>query len=297
MQFKQTLARLLFILFPVFAVSQTTYLPQGDKANIILERLEILGQKDSILNFSKTRPFNRLQVIRGVTGFKQRHPGVILSKTDEYNLQHLYLNNIEYLPDSQRTAIKSKKHIGPFYTTPANLYEVHVKDFDLVINPIIQFKYMKESDNDETLFLNSRGVDIRGRMANKIGFAASILDNQERDPLYVQGWEDKFQSVPGAGYYKTFKGTGYDYFDARGYFTFNVTKYIDVAFGYDKNFIGNGYRSLFLSDFGNNNLFLKLNTRIWKINYQNLFMELHAAEIPGVGTTLLPKKYAAMHHL
>jgi hypothetical protein len=53
MQFKQTLARLLFILFPVFAVSQTTYLPQGDKANIILERLEILGQKDSILNFSK----------------------------------------------------------------------------------------------------------------------------------------------------------------------------------------------------------------------------------------------------
>ena len=55
-------------------------------------------------------------------------------------------------------------------------------------------------------------------------------------------------------------------------------KYIDVAFGYDKNFIGNGYRSLFLSDFSNNTLFLKLNTRIWKFNYQNLFMELHAAE-------------------
>ena len=53
---------------------------------------------------------------------------------------------------------------------------------------------------------------------------------------------------------KHLKTTGYDYFDARGYFTFNVTKYIDVAFGYDKNFIGNGYRSLFLSDFGNSNL-------------------------------------------
>ncbi|HEY6503097.1 MAG TPA: hypothetical protein VIZ28_03900 [Chitinophagaceae bacterium] len=97
--------------------------------------------------------------------------------------------------------------------------------------------------------------------------------------------------------YKSFKDPGgVDYFDARGYFTFNVTKYIDVAFGYDKNFIGNGYRSLFLSDFGNNNLFLKLNTRIWKFNYQNLFMELNSAEIPG-GDKLLPKKYAAMHHL
>ena len=168
-------------------------------------------------------------------------------------------------PIQQRIAIKSKKPIGRFYTTPANLYEVHVKDFDLIINPVIQFQYMKESDNDERLFLNSRGLDIRGRIANKIGFAALSVDNQERDPLYVQEWEDQFQAVPGAGYYKNFKGTGYDYFDARGYFTFNVTKYIDVVFGYDKNFIGNGYRSLFLSDFGNNTLFLKLNTRIWKI--------------------------------
>src|SRR4029077_15143344 len=94
----------------------------------------------------------------------------------------------------------------------------------------------------------------------------------------------------------SFKGTGYDYFDARGYFTFNVTKYIDVAFGYDRNFIGNGYRSLFLSDFGNSNLFLKLNTRIWKLNYQNLFMELQQTE-PRGPDRLLRKKYAAFHHL
>ena len=296
MQFKQTLARLIFILFPVFAISQSTYVPFGSKEYILTDRLEILGQKDSILNFSKTKPFNRLQVVRGVTSFKQNHPGVVLSKTDEYNLRSLYLNNIEYLPDSQRIAIKSKKRIGPFYRTPANLYEVHVKDFDLVINPIIQFQYMKESDNDEGLFLNSRGVSVRGRIANKIGFAASIVDNQEKDPFHVQAWEDKFQSVPGAGYYKNFKGTGFDYFDGRGYFTFNVTKYIDVAFGYDKNFIGNGYRSLFLSDFGNNTLFLKLNTRIWKINYQNLFMELQQTE-PRGPDRLLRKKYAAFHHL
>src|SRR5687767_5426000 len=305
MQFKQINPRplqrclysfILFVFISHCSSAQTTYLPQGDKANIILERLEILGQKDSIFNFSKTRPLNRLQVVRGAMSFKQLHPNVLLSKADEHNLHSLYLNNIEYLPEAQRDSIKSKKPIGKLYRTPANLYEMHVKDFDLVINPITQFQYMKESDNDETLFLNSRGVSVRGRIANKIGFTASILDNQERDPLYVQAWEDKFQSVPGAGYYKSFKGTGFDYFDARGYFTFNVTKYIDVAFGYDRNFIGNGYRSLFLSDFGNNTLFLKLNTRIWKINYQNLFMELQQTE-PRGPDRLLRKKYAAFHHL
>lgn len=82
----------------------------------------------------------------------------------------------------------------------------------------------------------------------------------------------------GEGYYKEFKAAGgVDYFDAKGYITFGATKYVDIAFGYDKNFIGNGQRSLFLSDFSNNALFLKLNTKIWKFNYQNLFMELHNA--------------------
>ena len=304
MQFKQSyphpLKGCLFIIATLFissqSLSQNTYLSQGAKENILIERLEILGQNDSILNFSKAKPWNRIQVVRGALSFKQNHPNISLSKTDEYNLHSLYRNNIEYLSAEHRDSIRSKKTLGRFYRTPANLYEVHVKDFDLIINPVIQFQYMKESDDDASLFLNSRGVAIRGRIANKIGFAASIIDNQERDPLYVRAWEDKYQSVPGAGYYKNFKGTGFDYFDARGYFTFNVTKYIDVAFGYDRNFIGNGYRSLFLSDFSNNTLFLKLNTRIWKFNYQNLFMELHQTE-PRGPDRLLRKKYAVFHHL
>jgi hypothetical protein len=208
------------------------------------------------------------------------------------------MNNLEWVPETDRPNFNSKKPIWKnFYRTPANLYEAHVKDFDLVINPVIQYTVSKENDNDQNLFLNTRGLTLRGRIANKIGFSAYLTDNQERDPAYVQQWINDRKAVPGAGYYKRFKDPGgVDYFDARGYFTFNVTKYIDVAFGYDKNFIGNGHRSLFLSDFGNNNLFLKLNTRIWRINYQNLFMELHSAEIPG-GDKLLPKKYAVMHHL
>ena len=49
-------------------------------------------------------------------------------------------------------------------------------------------------------------------------------------------------------------------------------------------------------DFGNNYLFLKINTRIWRINYQNLFMELHSPD-NGIANVLIPKKYAAIHHL
>ena len=310
MQYKQTLVRLLcpkplkglfrvllLFFFPLAAYTQTTFLPQGDKGNIFLERMEIKLGKDSVLNFSKTKPLLRKYVSRRVYEY-DHHYGLRLSKVDAYNLKSFYLNNIEYIPEEERELYASKKPIlKNFYKTPANLLEVHIKDFDLVVNPVFQYIVSKEKDNDQRLFLNTRGLTLRGRIANKISFYTYLTDNQERDPAYVQKWISDRTAVPGEGFYKTFKAAGgVDYFDARGYVTFNVTKYIDVAFGYDKNFIGSGYRSLFLSDFGNSNLFLKLNTRIWKINYQNLFMELANAD-PSTGDRLVGKKYAAIHHL
>jgi hypothetical protein len=304
MQFKQSLLRLALILLPISGFSQTTFLPQGDKSALLLDRLEIRAYKDSLFNFSKTRPFNRKHIISALLeadgSSRAAHNNRIahsLSAVDKYNLSRLLANNMEYLPENVRVGLQSKKpFLKNFYTSPANLYEVHVKDFDLVINPVIQLTFSKEKDNSESLFQNTRGLTLRGRIANKIGFATYLTDNQERVPSYVRQLITARKAVPGAGFYKDFKQTGYDYFDARGYFTFNVTKYIDVAFGYDRNFIGNGHRSLFLSDFGNSNLFLKLNTRIWKFNYQNLFMELHNAD-NRIGDRLIGKKYAAMHHL
>src|SRR5262245_40038899 len=229
MQFIKTTVRLTVILFPFLSTAQTTYLPMGQKGNIILERLEILRGKDSAFNFSKTRPLSRAKFMSAVNNMGYGLFAKPLSKVDRYNIERLKMDNIEWVDSPQ--LYRSKKPWGKtFYQTPANLFEVHVKDFDLVVNPVIQFAISKESDYNETVFLNSRGLELRGRLAKKIGFPAYLTDNQERDPLYVQDWEKMRMAVPGAGFYKVFKGTGYDYFDARGYFTFNVTKYIDVVF-------------------------------------------------------------------
>ena len=114
---------------------------------------------------------------------------------------------------------------------------------------------------------------MRGMIAKKLG-SLLILPITRKGHRFLCRTGSMVDAVPGAGFYKPFKTTATDYFDARGSINFSAAKYIDFQFGYDKNFIGNGYRSLFFSDFGNNYLFLKINTRIWKFNYQNLFMEL-----------------------
>lgn len=300
MQFKKYLVRLIFILLPSFSFAQTTYLPRGDKQEIILDRLEIKAQRDSALNFSTTKPYSRETYVETVRKYLEKDSAELnLTAVDRYYMNSLLKNNTEWLSQELREKYLSRKPIwNTFYRSPANLYETHSKDFDLVLNPMVNSGLSKETNNDQNLFYNTRGISVRGKIANRIGFAASATDNQERYPSYVQEWMNERQAVPGEGYWLGFKAPGgVDYFGARGYITFGVTKYIDVAFGYDKNFIGNGQRSLFLSDFANSNLFLKLNTRIWRFNYQNLFTELHTSYQRVGGDNLLSKKYAAMHHL
>lgn len=289
----------LFMTVPLLAAGQVTYIPRGAAENHFIEREEIRRGRDSILNFSKTKPYSRKFVAEALSP-ADSHIEITAfddDKVDKYNAWHAAINNLEVLPAESRGDYSSKKtFLGRFYRTPATFFEVDQPDFFLAVNPVFQYTVGSESNSDEHLFLNTRGISVRGAIANKIGFYAYATDNQERDPAYVRQWEQQRRSVPGTGFYQQFKQNGFDYFDARGYVTFTIAKYINAQFGYDKNFIGSGERSLFLSDFSAPNLFLKLNTRIWKLNYQNLFMELNSANRLNADQ-YLPKKYAVMHHL
>ena len=93
MQYKQTLLRLAILFLPFVAKTQTTYLPQGAKENILIERMEIKAGSDSILNFSKTKPYSRKQFIPHLGRIDSL---VTLSKVDEYNRYTAMLNNLVF---------------------------------------------------------------------------------------------------------------------------------------------------------------------------------------------------------
>ncbi|MEO6405062.1 MAG: hypothetical protein ABIY51_16270, partial [Ferruginibacter sp.] len=311
MQIIKSFLKLLAFILPFTATAQSTYLNQGAKEYHFIERLEIKQQKNTDLNFSTLKPFNRKYIVQEVefldsarmgykdsTGVDMRKDWTDLDLTavDEYNLRSLLMNNSEWVTTPREDFMSKKPLFGTFYKTKANMIEVNNPDFFLAVNPVLQIHQAVEPGYDEGIFLNSRGVTLRGMIAKRIGFSSFITDNQERGPRFFQQEVKALDAVPGVGFYKPFKKTGVDYFDGRGYITFNAAKFIDFQFGYDKNFIGNGYRSLFLSDWGNSYLFAKINTRIWKLNYQNIFMEL-MPQFHKKGDSLLDRKYAAMHHL
>lgn len=302
MQFiAKSILRLSVLLFPVVSLAQSSYLPQGSKHQVLLDRLEIKLQNNTDLNLSTLKPLSRRIAVRAgeYADSVQKAGGNLLSVVDQYNLKGLLMNNSEWVV-GDTTGFASKRPLwNTFYKTKANFLEVNEKDFFLAVNPVIQQQQSIESDNtDERIFLNTKGIAVRGMIAKRLGFSAYFTDNQERGPLFVQERIIAGDAVPGVGFYKDFKTTATDYIDARGSINFTAAKYLDFQFGYDKNFIGNGYRSLFLSDFGNSYLFLKINTRIWKLDYMNLFMELVPQTVNiSTGDKMLDRKYTAMHHL
>ncbi|MDQ2771407.1 MAG: capsule assembly Wzi family protein [Bacteroidota bacterium] len=222
-----------------------------------------------------------------------------LSRADRFNALYLLKDNWANSPLGTELNQGQRPLLGHFYRNQTDFFSVSSKDFTLRANPVTLLSLGKDNQNTDGLrYVNTRGVQVEGNIDQRLGFYAFLSDNQEAVPQYVQNRVVRDTIVPHEGYWKFFKtvgGSAYDFFSARGYVTYAATKHINVQLGHDRNFIGNGYRSLILSDYSTPYFFLKLNTRIWKLNYQNLFAELNAEKRNA--DQVYPKKYLALHHL
>ena len=303
------------------AVAQSPYIPLSSDSYHLIDRMEIRQGRWSEGFHSSFKPYNRQSVIQ-LTDSVLTNDTYTLSSTDRFNLSYLRNDSWEWvkpLTDSVhldpiarhsvvpgvRPGDSQKPFLSLFYQKKADFYSFQNADLDLHVNPVIYFDYTKEQANTQSLYTNTRGLEVRGTILKKLGFYTFFSDNQAFYPRYIAEYSQLYKRnavdagfAPGEGLAKLYRNRGADYLSARGHITFNVLKAINVQFGHDRNFIGNGYRSLFLSDNAAPYLFLKLTTRLGKhIQYTNLFTELQNVQPPLVANELIPNKYLSLHHL
>jgi len=217
------------------------------------------------------------------------------------------LKTFYYFTDSVSVRYRQSKNPlwNTFYKTPAHFYEVDVKDFYLRVNPMIHFAVGHETEEGVNTFYNQRGLSLRGGIGQNVFFQTSFYDSQVRYTNYINQYTDSVGVIPGAALYKNFNSKifdvsgGQDFLLANAYVGVNLGKYIGFQLGHNQFFIGDGIRSLFLSDFSTPFFSLKINTRIWKFHYQNIFAELSADNFMSVSgfSEAIPKKYMAAHYL
>ena len=297
------LALVLIVSVPVAGFSQSDNLSLGTKDYTLLDQLDVKLKNDSTIGFSTVKPFNRQTFTARVEYIDSLdRAGALpftLSAIDRYNIRNFLMDNSEWTTHYTDSFHVKKPIFNTFYVTPSHLIAVDTKEFEMRVDPVLNLQVGKANDGSNTLYQNTRGLLFRGSIDHKIGFYTYISDNQERDPAYVGEWVRAHNAVPGVGFYKNLGAStndAYDYFDFRGGVTFNVAKYIHVQYAYDKLFIGNGFRSLELSDFSNDYLFLRLNTRVWKLDYEMIIAQT-IQSVPQVGREPKAQNYMAIHHL
>ncbi len=175
-----------------------------------------------------------------------------------------------------------------------HLLQYSDKDISLSADLLFDFSYGKEYGFG-SVFNNTRGVQVQGDLGKKFSFYSSFYENLSKLPSYVDKYVRLRRVVPGQGFAR-FDGKNVDYSIPYGYISYTPNSFFNFQFGQGKNFFGDGYRSLILSDYSYSYPYLKISSRFWKIKYVNLWTQYRDIS-GGFKGSNYPKKYAAYQYL
>lgn len=277
------LKKLLYILFllPTVLFAQSN-LPLNREWGLMNEKLggtSVLG----IDSISKTEP-------PAISSGLDFYPFLSCFKPYIYSQNQIDKND----PKRKQTSVWKRKF------KQENLFIVNdtADKFYLTIDPLFNFEFGKDlaDSTGEKLYKNTRGFLVRGDIGKKISFETSFYENQATFPQYIDDYikstNDLFPQtsnysydvIPGQGRAKKFKLNAYDYAMTSGYVSYSPVKMLNIQVGNGKHFIGDGYRSLLLSDNAFNYPYARITTTYKNIQYTNLYTSFMNLTDGGVKT-------------
>ena len=161
-----------------------------------------------------------------------------------------------------------------------NEHFIHIKgkddNYSIILNPLMNLRLGRD-DNwaDKNPYQNTRGIQLMGSIGEKFIFYSDFWENQVRFPQYVQNFVDNSRVVPGQGTFKAFDQSEVkDFAYANGHIAYQPSKYFNFQLGHGKHFLGDGYRSLLLSDNTFNYPYFRITAQFWKIKYWVLYSKM-----------------------
>lgn len=298
---------LVILLFlPVLStVSQTTYIPLNHSSTYFLERIEVKSGRISNEFHSNIKPFTRKATVQYLEGLSSAEY-YSLSKIDRENIDFIKDDNWEFLTDDT-TKHNHKPLLKYIFKKKNDFVYFEGNDFNIQASPILNVGTGVNSSygnlKRRNPIINTRGVEIRVNLSDKIGFYTMMTDNNSLATNQLKRYYLQHQGFPYESFVKIIKEDeekmNLDYFQALGYFTLKPLKNLQMTFGHDKNFVGHGQRSLILSDFSAPYLQMKLDLQLGRIQFQNIFAQMTNKQIETIpySQEVNTPKYFSFHHL
>ncbi len=178
------------------------------------------------------------------------------------------------------------------------------KDYWLTLDPGVDLQAGKDIDAEIDTYNNTRLLYTQGGIGKKVNFFAVIYESQGRFADYFNRFARARRPdggnpaiIPGQGIAKNFRSDSFDYPIATGQISYSPSEHFNMQLGHGKNFIGDGYRSLLLSDNASPYPYFKLNTTFWKLKYTNTWMSLRDVRSEVTANGSFRTKYMANHYL
>ena len=189
-----------------------------------------------------------------------------------------------------------------------NLLVINRPGYLITADPLFDVELGKDFEPGKNTWLNTRGFQVYGKIDSLNGksrnrtsrpafeFYTSYYESQGLFPRYIDSLSSLASGVPGQGSFARANGT-WDHGYATGWARYSPGKIFSFELGTGRNFFGNGYRSMLLSDNARNYPYFRIDTRIWRIHYTNLWAEFQDNRFQDTRGGAYQKKYGAFHYL
>jgi hypothetical protein len=176
-----------------------------------------------------------------------------------------------------------------------NFISIKKKNLSLTADPYLEL--MPGYDFSENHYLHEVGLGaVINVSINRFNVNAILVRGNSRFPSFLDSIISDRNIIPGRSYAFN-NNQGYYYNNFYGNISYSAGKYFDFQLGQGRNFIGDGYRSLLLSDNAYSYPYFRINTNIWKIKYTNLYTSMRDIRFSEGDRSRYYNKYGAFHFL
>ncbi len=252
----------LFFLFPWAAFAQSSLLPLNN---------DVLGRYEKAFN---EKDFN------------------FHTSSKPYLLSHARLHSSF---DSINASLYDTAFIPLSFLTHQHLLKGQKGQFLFTADPYLDVLPGYELGRG-TRFESTFGANLNLSVTEKFHINTIVSQGFAEFPSFIDSIARMEEVVPGRGFAFE-RGNTLRFRNNSGYASYSPGKYINLQAGYGRNFIGDGYRSLLLSDNAYSYPYAKITTKIWKLQYVNLFTNFQDIGNSGGNPENYYNKYGAFHYL
>lgn len=202
-----------------------------------------------------------------------------------------------YVSDTNASTKSNRKFWFGRKLYDENLVNINADQSNLRINFLPDLYIGKDGSN--TVWNNTRGFQFSGKVKSNFSFDFILYETQAKFPSNIDSVNIATRSVIGQGWIpqRSTRNLLYDYTYATAHIAYRTGNFI-FQLANDKLFIGDGYRSMLLSDVSIPYPYFKATYDAKRLQYSAIYMQHIDQFAPKLSEQLgFQKKWAVMHFL